>query len=797
VQEIAFSMSNAMAVLDAVRDRVDQELMGPVFGRISFFVNAGVRFVEEHAKLRAMSVLWEELGRERYGVTDPKHLRFRYGVQVNSLGLTEQQPENNVQRIVLEALAVTLGRNARARAVQLPAWNEALGLPRPWDQQWSLRLQQVLAFETDILEYPDIFEGSKVMEGLVAELLEGARAEMAVVAEHGGAVEAVPYMKAALVDSHRERIRRIEAGEQIVVGLNKYTESEPSPLTADAEGGILVVDPETEAQQREALEAWRSQRDQAAVDAALAELKQVAEGDGNLVPATIAAARRRRDDRRVVAGAARRVRLLPRADRRRRGRRHPRRARSSRRSREEVEAVSEQLGRRIKILVGKPGLDGHSNGAEQIAVRARDAGMDVVYEGIRLTPAQIAGVALQEGVHVVGLSILSGSHRELIPSVIDALREAGVEAPVVVGGIIPEADVEPAEGRRRRRGLHARRTSTSRRSCATSSAGRRRARRVRVTRARALARRRLRDRDLSAAPAALNLDREPHARPPRWPRCCAPSRPPRWAASRPGTSSASPGRRARASRRCSARSCARGATRADGRGARRRPVVEAQRRARCSATAPASRSTPPTRACSSARPPPGAGSGAWRPRRAPPPTRSPSPSTSWSSRPSASGSPRPRWPRSPTRSPSSSSPARATRCSSSRRDHGGARRARRDQGRPGRRRAACAPGPQRGAALARRARQAGRRVSSVPPAKGIDELVAALDAHRAGLDLGRRRVRARRTSALADFAAEHGERGCARSAAGAPRCGSSTSRTPGLDVATLVERLEERAGAAQ
>jgi (2R)-ethylmalonyl-CoA mutase len=243
VQEIAFSMSNAMAVLDAVRDRVDQELMGPVFGRISFFVNAGVRFVEEHAKLRAMSVLWEELGRERYGVTDPKHLRFRYGVQVNSLGLTEQQPENNVQRIVLEALAVTLGRNARARAVQLPAWNEALGLPRPWDQQWSLRLQQVLAFETDILEYPDIFEGSKVMEGLVAELLEGARAEMAVVAEHGGAVEAVPYMKAALVDSHRERIRRIEAGEQIVVGLNKYTESEPSPLTADAEGGILVVDP--------------------------------------------------------------------------------------------------------------------------------------------------------------------------------------------------------------------------------------------------------------------------------------------------------------------------------------------------------------------------------------------------------------------------------------------------------------------------------------------------------------------------------------------------------------------------
>jgi ethylmalonyl-CoA mutase len=442
VQEIAYAMSNAIAVLDAVRDRVDQELMGPVFGRISFFVNAGVRFVEEHAKLRAMSVLWEELGRERYGVQDPKHLRFRYGVQVNSLGLTEQQPENNVQRIVLEALAVTLGRDARARAVQLPAWNEALGLPRPWDQQWSLRLQQVLAFETDLLEYPDIFEGSKVMEGLVAELLDGARREMAVVSEHGGAVEAVPYMKAALVDSHRERIRRIESGEQIVVGLNKYTETEPSPLTADAEGGILVVDPETEAQQREAVQQWRSQRDQAAVDRALEELRQVAEGDGNLVPATIAAARAGattgewsqalRDvfgSYRAPTGVGEAAGTAP--------------GEELDAVREEVEQVSEQLGRRIKILVGKPGLDGHSNGAEQIAVRARDAGMDVVYEGIRLTPAQIAASALQEGVHVVGLSILSGSHRELIPSVVEALRSSGVDAPVVVGGIIPEADVEP------------------------------------------------------------------------------------------------------------------------------------------------------------------------------------------------------------------------------------------------------------------------------------------------------------------------------------------------------------------
>ena len=285
VQEIAFAMSNAIAVLDAVRERIDVasgeegaapggrggELLGQVFGRISFFVNAGVRFVEEHAKLRAMGILWEQLGRERYGVEDPRLLRLRYGVQVNSLGLTEAQPENNVQRIVLEALAVTIGRGARARAIQLPAWNEALGLPRPWDQQWSLRIQQVLAYETDILEYPDIFEGSKVMDGLVAELLEGARAEMAVVTEHGGAVQAVPYMKAALVDSHRERLRRIEAGEQVVVGQNRFAESEHSPLTDDAEGGILVVDPAVEAERIEAVRRWRSERDQGAVDAALAE----------------------------------------------------------------------------------------------------------------------------------------------------------------------------------------------------------------------------------------------------------------------------------------------------------------------------------------------------------------------------------------------------------------------------------------------------------------------------------------------------------------------------------------------
>jgi len=452
VQEIAYAMSNAIAVLDAVRERVPAERMGQVFGRISFFVNAGVRFVEEHAKLRAMGILWEELGRERYGVSDPKHLRFRYGVQVNSLGLTEAQPENNVQRIVLEALAVTLGRDARARAMQLPAWNEALGLPRPWDQQWSLRIQQVLAYETDILEYPDIFEGSHVMEALVTELLEGARAEMAVVAEHGGAVEAVPYMKGALVDAHRERIQRIESGEQTVVGQNRFTETEDSPLTADGDGGILVVDPAVEAEQIDAVRRWRSERDQAAVDTALGELARVAtlasaSGEAaadaeNLMIPTIAAARAGATTGewartlREVFGSYRAPTGV--------GEAAPASADAELGElRDRVAALGEQLGRRPKILVGKPGLDGHSNGAEQIAVRARDAGMDVVYEGIRLTPAQIAASARQEGVHVIGLSILSGSHRELIPAVIDALRDAGVSAPVIVGGIIPDQDVAP------------------------------------------------------------------------------------------------------------------------------------------------------------------------------------------------------------------------------------------------------------------------------------------------------------------------------------------------------------------
>jgi (2R)-ethylmalonyl-CoA mutase len=440
VQEIAYAMANAIAVLDAVRDRVEEDLMGRVFSRISFFVNAGVRFVEEHAKLRAMGIIWERIGRERYGVTDPKQLRFRYGVQVNSLGLTESQPENNVQRIVLEALGVTLGRNARARAVQLPAWNEALGLPRPWDQQWSLRIQQVLAFETDLLEYPDIFEGSKVMDGLVAELVEGANAEMAIVEEHGGAVEAVDYMKGSLVESHRERIRRIEAGEQIVVGLNKYTETEPSPMAEGEDGGILTVDPGVEAHQQAALDDWRASRDQAAVDAALARLAGVAGSDENIMPATIEAARAGvttgewAQALRDSFGSYRAPTGVGEAS-------GGPTTEENEELRDEVARLEDAIGRRPKILVGKPGLDGHSNGAEQIAVRAKDIGMDVVYEGIRLTPTQIAKSALDEGVHVIGLSILSGSHRELIPSVIEALREAGVDAPVVVGGIIPEADV--------------------------------------------------------------------------------------------------------------------------------------------------------------------------------------------------------------------------------------------------------------------------------------------------------------------------------------------------------------------
>jgi (2R)-ethylmalonyl-CoA mutase len=444
VQEIAYALSTAIAVLDEVKRRgqVDESDFPRVFGRISFFVNAGVRFVEEHAKLRAMSRIWERLGRERYGVSDPKLLRLRYGVQVNSLGLTEAQPENNVQRITLEALAVTIGRSARARAIQLPAWNEALGLPRPWDQQWSLRIQQVLAFETDVLEYPDIFEGSKVMDGLVDELVEGATEEMATVSDHGGAVEAVPYMKARLVESNRERLARIERSEVTVVGQNRFTETEDSPLTQGADGGILTPDPEVERDCIAALERWKAERNESAVGRALERLAEAArDTDRNIMPATIEAARAGattgewagvlrevfgdyRAPTGVGAAAAAGDGELTSAVRQR------------------VDEVSAALGHRLRILVGKPGLDGHSNGAEQIAVRARDVGMEVIYQGIRLTPEQIAASAVQEDVDVVGLSILSGSHLELIPETVRLLRDGGLDVPVVVGGIIPAADAE-------------------------------------------------------------------------------------------------------------------------------------------------------------------------------------------------------------------------------------------------------------------------------------------------------------------------------------------------------------------
>ncbi|MGH2938070.1 MAG: methylmalonyl-CoA mutase family protein, partial [Solirubrobacterales bacterium] len=444
VQEIAYALSTAIAVLDEVKARgqVAEADFPKVFGRISFFVNAGIRVIEEIAKLRTMGALWEQIGRERYGVTDEKMLRFRYGVQVNSLGLTEAQPENNIQRIVLEALAVTMSRDARARALQLPAWNEAMGLPRPWDQQWSLRIQQVLANETDLLEYPDIFEGSVVMDGLVEELSEGALAEMKVVEERGGAIKAVPYMKSRLVESHRERVARIESGELKVIGQNSFTESAESPLTAGADGGIMTPDPEVERELVAALERWKASRDQGAVDKALAELAKVAADDGqNIMPATIAAAKAGAttgewsEVLRQAFGAYRGPTGVD-------GAAPPSSAGQLDPIRRRVDETSERIGHRIKILVGKPGLDGHSNGAEQIALRARDVGMEVIYQGIRLTPAEIATSALQEDVDVVGLSILSGSHLELIPEVVRLLAEEGLEIPVVVGGIIPVADAE-------------------------------------------------------------------------------------------------------------------------------------------------------------------------------------------------------------------------------------------------------------------------------------------------------------------------------------------------------------------
>ena len=444
VQEIAYAMSTAIAVLDSVRDsgQVPEERFGEVVARISFFVNAGVRFVEEMCKMRAFGQLWDELTAERYGVTDAKQRRFRYGVQVNSLGLTEAQPENNVQRIVLEMLAVTLSKDARARAVQLPAWNEALGLPRPWDQQWSLRLQQVLAFETDLLEYEDLFTGSVVVEAKVAELVEGARAEIARVQEMGGAVAAVEtgYMKGELVGSLAERRRRMESGDDVVVGVNRFTSTEPNPLTADLDTAIQTVDPAVEASAQRALEQWKADRDDDRARATLQALREAAGTDTNLMAATLDCARAGVTTGEW-AGVLREVFGEYRAPTGVSAASTGEADVSLTDVRERVRATGEELGGRLRFLVGKPGLDGHSNGAEQIAVRARDAGFEVVYQGIRLTPAQIVSAAVEEDVHVVGLSVLSGSHLQVVPAVLAGLREAGLDdVPVVVGGIVPDAD---------------------------------------------------------------------------------------------------------------------------------------------------------------------------------------------------------------------------------------------------------------------------------------------------------------------------------------------------------------------
>ncbi|MPY79382.1 MAG: protein meaA [Actinophytocola sp.] len=443
-QEVAYAMSTAIAVLDAVRDsgQVTEDDMARVVSRISFFVNAGVRFVEEMCKMRAFVQLWDEITRDRYGVTDAKARRFRFGVQVNSLGLTEAQPENNVQRIVLEMLAVTLSRDARARAIQLPAWNEALGLPRPWDQQWALRMQQVLAFETDLLEYGDLFEGSTVVEARVDEIVDGARAEIERVQDLGGAVAAVEsgYMKSELVSSLGEYRRKVETGERVLVGVNKFDTTEPSPLQAEGAKAIETVDPEVEKQAVAALEKWRSERDNDAVAAALDTLKTVAGTSENLFEATIGCAKAGVTTGEW-AGALREVFGEYRAPTGVTATSTSGSGDELARVRERVTATGDELGERLRMLVGKPGLDGHSNGAEQVAVRARDAGFEVIYQGIRLTPQQIVAAAVQEGVHVVGLSVLSGSHLEVVPEVVDGLRAAGAaDVPVIVGGIIPHDD---------------------------------------------------------------------------------------------------------------------------------------------------------------------------------------------------------------------------------------------------------------------------------------------------------------------------------------------------------------------
>jgi (2R)-ethylmalonyl-CoA mutase len=441
VQELAFGLANAIAVLDAVRDsgQVPDDEFHEVFGRISFFIDAGVRFVEEMCKMRAFTRMWDRIGKERYGVDDEKLRRFRYGMQVNSLGLTEEQPENNVQRIVLEMLGVTLSKDARARAIQLPCWNEALGLPTPWDQQWSLRVQQVLAYESDLLEYGDLFEGSVVVERKVNELVDDATAELQWVLDGGGSFAMIEAMKGRLVQAHAERVRKIESGELQVVGVNCFTETEPSPLAAIAQrGGIVTIDPAVEREHVAAIEQWRAERDNDAFEAALTNLRAVAATNENLVPATIALARAG-GTVGEWAGALREVFGEYRAPTGVSGV-VAKPGAEMEVVRAEVREIAARTGGPIRLLVGKPGLDGHSNGAEQIAVAARDAGMEVVYQGIRLTPDEIAAAASDEDVDVVGLSILSGSHLSLVPETVERLRAAGVNAPVVVGGIIPDAD---------------------------------------------------------------------------------------------------------------------------------------------------------------------------------------------------------------------------------------------------------------------------------------------------------------------------------------------------------------------
>lgn len=439
-QELSYALATGIAVLDDLKDKVPAEAFPAMVGRISFFVNAGIRFVTEMCKMRAFVELWDEITSERYGIEDPKFRRFRYGVQVNSLGLTEQQPENNVYRILIEMLAVTLSKKARARAVQLPAWNEALGLPRPWDQQWSLRMQQILAYESDLLEYDDLFDGNPAVDRKVEALKDGARAELAQIDSMGGAVAAIEYMKSRLVESNAERITRIEGGETTVVGVNRWTQGEPSPLTAGEEA-IMVADAKAEADQIARLNAWRESRDEQAVQAALAEVRAAAASGANIMEPSIKAAKAGAttgewgDMVRTAFGQYRGPTGV--------SKNPSNRTEGLEEIREQVDAVSTKLGRRIKFLVGKPGLDGHSNGAEQIAARARDCGMDISYEGIRLTPEEIVAAAKEEDVHVIGLSILSGSHIPLLEDLMQRMKDENLtHIPVTVGGIIPDEDAE-------------------------------------------------------------------------------------------------------------------------------------------------------------------------------------------------------------------------------------------------------------------------------------------------------------------------------------------------------------------